>query len=198
MHRITRPFRMVFLMCMAVAMLAAGCAAPPRGGTLSVLSPDFSGFGEELARQLVANRQDGRKSGERLILTTLVNLDDLYETSGFGRTITEALSTSLFKQGYGVTEIRKAPGLYVKSDSGELTLTRDAALIARQQEAQAIIAGTYSLTPTTVIVNVRMLDAGSADVLSVGSLELQRSTNINYLLAGRKGAAIGPMSAYER
>ncbi len=188
----------VFFVLMTAVVLLAGCSGARRGGTVSVLSPDFFGFGDDLARQLVANRQDGRKSGERLILTTFVNLDDLYETSGFGRTLTEALSTSLFKQGFGVAEIRKAPGLFVKSDSGELTLTRDASLIAQQQEAQAIIAGTYSLTPTTVIVNVRMIDAGSSDVLSVGALELQRSANINYLLAERKGAAAGPMSAYER
>jgi TolB-like protein len=186
------------LILMAAAMLLAGCSGAKRGGTVSVLSPDFFGFGEDLARQLMANRQDGRKSGERLILTTFVNLDDLYETSGFGRTLTEALSTSLFKQGFGVAEIRKAPGLYVKSKSGELTLTRDATLIAQKQEAQAIVAGTYSLTPTTVIVNVRMIDAGSSDVMSVGALELQRSANINYLLDEKKGAVTGPMSAYER
>ncbi|MCK9295066.1 MAG: FlgO family outer membrane protein [Desulfobulbaceae bacterium] len=198
MNMTTCRFVKVFFVLMTAAVLLAGCSGPRRGGTVSVLSPDFFGFGDDLARQLVANRQDGRQSGERLILTTFVNLDNLYETSGFGRTLTEALSTSLFKQGFGVAEIRKAPGLFVKSDSGELTLTRDAALIARQQEAQAIIAGTYSLTPTTVIVNVRMIDAGSSDVLSVGALELQRSANINYLLAEKKGAAAGPMSAYER
>jgi len=198
MKMTTRPLWKAFFLLMAAAMLVAGCAAPKRGSTVSVLSPDFFGFGDDLARQLVANRQDGRKSGERLILTTFVNLDDLYETSGFGRTLTEALSTSLFKQGFGIAEIRKAPGLYVKSKSGELTLTRDASLIAQKQEAQAIVAGTYSLTPTTVIVNVRMIDAGSSDVISVGALELQRSANINYLLAERKGAVAGPMSAYER
>jgi TolB-like protein len=198
MNMTTCRFVKVFFVLMTVAVLLAGCSGARRGGTVSVLSPDFFGFGDDLARQLVANRQDGRKSGERLILTTFVNLDDLYATSGFGRTLTEALSTSLFKQGFGVAEIRKAPGLFVKSDSGELTLTRDASLIAQQQEAQAIIAGTYSLTPTTVIVNVRMLDAGSSDVLSVGALELQRSANINYLLAEKKGAVAGPMSAYER
>jgi TolB-like protein len=198
MKMTTRPLWKAFFILLAVAALVAGCATSKRGAAVSVLSPDFFGFGEDLARQLVANRQDGRKSGERLILTTFVNLDDLYETSGFGRTLTEALSTSLFKQGFGIAEIRKAPGLYVKSKSGELTLTRDASLIARKQEAQAIVAGTYSLTPTTVIVNVRMIDAGSSDVMSVGALELQRSANINYLLAERKGAAAGPMSAYER
>jgi TolB-like protein len=187
-------------LCMATftVMLLSGCSAPRQGETLSVLSPDFFGFGEELARQLVANRRDGGRSGERLILTTFVSLDDLYETSGFGRALTEALSTSLFKQGFGVVEVRKMSGLFMKRDGGELTLTRDAALIAKEQEVQALVAGTYSVTPTTVIVNVRMIAADSAAVMSVGGMELQRSANINYLLYETNGAAVGSMSAYEK
>lgn len=198
--RMDFPSRLIMLLALGFFLVTAlaGCAEPRSGKVVSVLSPDFFGFGEDLARQLVANRQDGRKTGERLILTTFVNLNDLYETSGFGRALTESLSTSLFKQGFGVAEIRKAPGLYVQNGSGELTLTRDASLIAQEQEAQALIAGTYSLTPTTVIVNVRMIDAGSSDVISVGALELHRGTNINYLLSEKKGAFIGPVSAYER
>ncbi|MCB2182840.1 MAG: hypothetical protein KQH63_12475 [Desulfobulbaceae bacterium] len=182
----------------ALILLLSGCSASRHGGTLSVASPDFFGFGEELAQQLVVNRRPGVGQNERLILTTFVNLDDLYETSGFGRTLAESLSGSLFKRGYGMAEIRKGPGLYVKSKSGELTLTRDASLIAQKEQVQGIVVGTYSLTPTTVIVNARMLEAGSAEVLSVASLELERSRNINYLLLDRSGAMTGALSAYER
>jgi hypothetical protein len=63
---------------------------------------------------------------------------------------------------------------------------------------QSIVTGTYSLTPTTVIVNVRLLDAGSQEVLSVAGMELQRSHNINYLLAGDGALVDGRLSAYER
>ena len=126
------------------------------------------------------------------------SLDDLYKTSGFGRALAEALSTSLFKQGFRVAEVRKAPGLYVKSKSGELTLTRDASLLAQQEKVQAIVAGTYSLTPTTVIINVKLLDASTSEVMSVAALEVQRSRNINYLLMEDGGGQLGPLSAYER
>ncbi|MBI5558392.1 MAG: hypothetical protein HY885_12220 [Deltaproteobacteria bacterium] len=198
MNMTTLRFCRCFILSIFCAGILAGCAVSRPGGTVSVISPDFFGFGEDLARQIINNRRDGRGSGERLILTTMVNLDDLYETSGFGRALTEALSTSLFKQGFGIAEIRKAPGLYMKDKEGELMLTRDASLIAQKQEAQAIVAGTYSLTPTTVIVNIRMIEAGSSEVMSVGALEIQRSANINYLLVEKKGIVIGPMSAYER
>lgn len=183
-------------------LLASGCVRQTgnTGGTASVVTPDFFGVGEELALQLENGlRYSG--AGQQLILTTVVNVDDLYATSRFGRALTEALSTSLFRHGFGVQEIRKSSELLVKSGKGELMLTRDAALMARQQSAGAILTGTYALTPTTVIINLKLLEAGSQQVLSVAGLELQRSRSINHMLAagsGGGGFADGMLSAYER
>jgi TolB-like protein len=175
----------------------SGCAGE-KPKDFTQIAPDFFGFGDQLADQLVVNKRQKGVEGERLILTTFVYLDDLYQTSSFGRAMTESLSSALFRRGFRVAEIRKGPGLYVKSKSGELTLTRDIALIADQQEVQAIVAGTYSLTPTTVVVNARLLAAESEEVLSVAGLEIERSANINYLLSERKGPVVGPLSSYER
>ncbi len=168
-------------------------------GTVSVKSPDFFGFSDYLARQLVANRPNGAiLHGERIILTSMVNLEDLYETSAFGRTMTESLSTTLFKYGFRVAEVRKAPSVFIRSQEGELVLSRDVALLAANQAVHGIISGTYSLTPTTVIINVRLLDATSQEVLSVAGLELQRTRNINYLLTERGIFNDVQLSAYER
>ncbi|MBU0681368.1 MAG: hypothetical protein KKD73_08100 [Proteobacteria bacterium] len=175
-----------------------GCLWAKPGGTVSAVTPDFFGFGDYLARQLVANRGYHGSSGERIILTSMVNLDNLYETSAFGRTMTESLSTCLFRYGFRVAEVRKAPSIFIRDKEGELLLSRDAALVAKSQQVQSIVTGTYSLTPTTVIVNVRLLDAGSQEVLSVAGMELQRSHNINYLLAGDGALVDGRLSAYER
>jgi TolB-like protein len=170
------------------ALLLGGCVPPATtGGTASVVTPDFFGVGEELALQLTSGMR-GARGGQRLILTTVVDLDNLYATTRFGRTLTEALSTSLFRHGFGVVEIRKSAELLIRDNRGELMLTRDAKLLAKQQQAAAILTGTYSLTPTTVILNLRLLDAGSQQVLSVAGLELQRSRNINHLLAVGGGA----------
>lgn len=198
----------LLLLALLLVLLMTGCGTSGKNGTISLATPDFFGFGDHLADQLVANRRPGTGGGsERLILTTFVNLDNLYESSGLGRAMAEGLSASLFRQGYRIAEIRKAQELFFKRDSGELALTRDAALVAREQDAQAIVVGTYSVTPRTVIVNVRMVAADSTEVLSVAGLEIERGVNVDYLLTasaastagdgGRSGVS-GPMSAYER
>ncbi|MDD5758373.1 MAG: FlgO family outer membrane protein [Desulfobulbaceae bacterium] len=187
--------RVLFLFTMAGL---AGCSTGQAPQTVSSLAPDFFGIGEELAQQLIAHRQDGSGAGERLIFTTLVNLDDLRQTSKFGRTLSESMATQLFQHGYGVVELRKTANIMLQTNNGEMILSRDASRIAKQYEANAIVAGTYSLTPKTVILNVKLLDVNSNAVLSVAGMELERSSTINYLLAEQVGLVDEHLSGLER
>lgn len=179
-------------------IICTGCGKVQPPPTVSAASPDFFGFGDELAHRLLASRQGGSGQGEKLILTTLVDLDDLYRTSAFGRAMTEALSTCLFKRGFRVEEIRKTSAVYIKKRSGELALTRDVDLVAGGENAYAVVTGTYALTPNTVIVNVRMIEAISGEVVFAAGLEIERNRNINSLLARTDGISRYELSAYER
>lgn len=185
------------LLCIA---LFTGCAVfkDRPGGTASVITPAFFGIGEELALQLTANLRINLDADSRVLMTSLVNIDDLYETSRFGRTMTESLATRMFRFGYGVIEIRKAADVMIKNRKGELMLSRDTEKLADQQAVDAILTGTYALTPTTVIVNIKMLEAASHDVISVAGLELQRTSAINGMLAESVEFADAQLSVYER
>lgn len=171
------------------------------GGTVSVVTPDFFGLGEDLAHQLVGNlRSGGRPAGTRLILTSLVDLDDLERSSRFGRALSEALATQLFRRGFEVEELRKTDTVMIRNPTGELALSRDVDRLAREHRAHGLVAGTYALTPGTVIVNVRLLDAASQSVLSVAGIEIQRSAAINSMLTSGGGFGLrdGELSGYER
>ena len=195
--------RLQVLTILLLILPLLGCGFSRQGRSLSIAAPDFFGLGEELAVQLSTGMRQPLGGGGRLILATMVNLDDLYGTSRFGRTLTESLATRLFRHGFGVIEVRKAADLLVKGKTGELILSRDTKLLAGQHDAVAVVTGTYSLTPETVIVNARLIDAGSNNVLSVAGLEIQRSRAINAMLAGAtsRGRADGKsfdLSAYEQ
>ncbi len=194
-----RGWRLFFAAACFSLLLGCGLGTNRPGGTVSVISPDFFGIGEDVALQLAGNLRRPLGPEQRIILTTFVNIDDLYETSRFGRTLAEAVSTRMFRHGFGVVEIRKASDLQVKIASGELLLSRDASLLADGHAVDAVVVGTYALTPDSVIVNARMLNGLSEEVLSVAGLEIQRSRTINNLLAARdQGLADPEMSAYER
>lgn len=187
--------------CLVIAALGAvllgGCGPTLRqGGTVSVMSPDFFGIGENLARQLEMNHRQ-RLKGEQVIMTSFVPLDSLDSSSDFGLAMSEALATQLFHHGVEVVEARKAKAVMVVSDKGEFILSRRGEEIAKEQRATAIVSGTYSLTPQTVIVNVRLLRAVGSEVLSVAGIEIQRSPAINALLAKSPGGAGPELSVYE-
>ena len=183
---------------LSLLLFGASCTTVPTNKTVSVAAPNFFGLGEDLAQQLITNRRRSLGKGERLIFTSLVNLDDLSSTSKFGRTLSESLATRLFQYGYGVEEIRKLSTILVKDSFGEIILSRDVAKLAKQHNCDLVVAGTYALTPRTVIINVKFLDALSNEVISVAGMELQRSTSINYLLSNNDGIVDPILSSYER
>jgi hypothetical protein len=185
------------LLLIVVTVFGTGCSTAQNGRAVSVASPDFFGIGEELALQLIENRRRSLGHGEKLVFTTMVNLDQLHTTSKFGRTLSEALATRLFQHGYGVEEIRKIAGILIKDDYGEIILSRDASKLVQQHDCDLIVAGTYALTPSTVIINVKFLDVMSKKVISVAGMELQRSNTINYLLSDTDGIVDARLSAYE-
>lgn len=187
-----------FWMIGILVLMLASCGRVQTGPLVRTVSPDFFGFGEEIANQLLASQHNGFGHGEKIILTTLVDLDDLQQTSAFGRAMTEALSTCLFKRGFRIIEIRKTLALYIKKKSGELGLSRDTARLSEDEDVYGLITGTYVLTPGSVIVNIRMIEAASQEVLSVAGLEIERGGNINSLLARSEANDRYRLSAYER
>lgn len=183
----------------SLLIVFAGCVKTSSSKAITAHVPDFFGVGQELSLQLVENRRRSFGKGERLIFTTIVNIDDLGHTSRFGRTLSESMATSLFQLGYGVVELRKQANVLVKDKEGELVLSRISSRLAKQHAAEAIVAGTYSMTPTSVIINIKLLDAMSKEVLSVAGLELNRSHSINSMLGELQqfGMVDSELSGYE-
>ncbi len=167
--------------------LPSGCsqASPPvTAARANVIqnSPTIFALTMDLAGQLKANLRNGYLEDWPLIVTTLVNIDSLDSSTRFGRTISEALGEEVFRQGGIVKEVRSARAVYLKPRTGEMMLSRDVKLLARNLDARAVIVGTYSIGARSVIVNVKMVDIRSQNVISVATLEIARSTSIDALL----------------
>ena len=117
-------------------------------------------------------------------VTTLVNLDDLYTTSTFGRMYSEQLMSELSMRGFDVVELRHSDALQFLASEGEFALSRDAGFVRRERELGGVIVGTYVASPQRVYVNARLIDPSSSRVLSAGSVEMDKTTEISKLLRG--------------
>jgi len=117
-----------------------------------------------------------------VIVATLVNINALEESSPLGRLVSEQIGSRLSQQGYQVVELKLRQKLYMKRSEGELMLTREIRDIARQQEAQALVIGTYTVGSDRVFLNVKLTQVESNITLAAVDYALPLDLNIRMLL----------------
>jgi TolB-like protein len=117
-----------------------------------------------------------------IAVTTFVDVDNLYQSSTFGRILAEQLMSELTMRGYRVVEMRLSDSMQIMFQSGEFSLSRETGIIRDNQEISAIVVGTYAASPHRVYLNSRMIDPSSSMILSAGTVEMRKTREIARLL----------------
>jgi len=130
----------------------------------------------QLSLQLLDNVQENGFNESVVIVTTFVNLNDLYETSALGRIMSEQLIGELQKAGTEVIDARMSTSLQISEGFGEYALSRDMSQLSYVHDAQAVVVGTYSVAAEEVIVNARLLHQANGSVLSSASIVFPTDT----------------------
>lgn len=172
--------------------LAALAACSKRYDDLPVFSPipmkDYANHSVgRFKTSYMAEQIDGYYRGTNpgpIGVTTFVNVDDLYNTSTFGRMYGEQLMSELAMRGYDVIELRHSDALQFMNNTGEFALSRDSGMVRRSQELGGIVVGTYVVSPVRVYINARLVDPSSSLVLSAASVEMSKSDEIARMLRG--------------
>ncbi|NCC25673.1 MAG: hypothetical protein EOM25_10845 [Deltaproteobacteria bacterium] len=172
-------------LCLIALILAVGCTALKRqkqdvtGPPPVDLIAEARNASADLTAGLLANMQPDVP----IIVTSLVNVDNVQESSRFGRIFSELLASGLSRQGFLVKELKMSQkDIFVRKQSGEFALSRDLRDIATNQNVQAVAVGTYAVASSTVYVSVRMI--GSADDLLISSWDqaIPLDSNIRAML----------------
>lgn len=121
-----------------------------------------------------------------VLVTSLVNIDDLDSTSTFGRIAAETIATGLTDRGYRITEVKLSNNLFIREKSGEFMLSRNLEKISADYDALAVLVGTYAISPNKVYINTRLVNTTNGLVISAHDFELPATRDIRYLLRSRK------------
>jgi len=100
-----------------------------------------------------------------LLVSTIVNVNKLEESSGPGRMITEQISGRIVQLGYKTIEPKLRNGLTIQG-SGELILSRDIKLLKSSFPAQAVVSGTYAVGNDQVSINLKLIELSEGRILS--------------------------------
>lgn len=164
------------LSAMTAAFALSGCAQAPtytvNAGMPVLESSTPSGNLNSMiifvSDQLLRN-SDISQPSKAIIVVPFVSLDDLKETSGFGRLLAEGLIHELQVRRWNVVDFK----LINRSNSNwEIDNKGDIQKISEQYKAGHIVTGTYTVANEKVFVNAKILDIETAAVISSGQAVL--------------------------
>ena len=119
-----------------------------------------------IAEQLFDTKSN-KKNPTRVILTSFVDLNNLENTSTFGRLVSESMFNELHIRKFLVTDFRGQEAVTVNED-GEFHITREVEKLKDIVDAvEYILVGTYvKFENQSLLINARILDSVSGNVLS--------------------------------
>lgn len=115
------------------------------------------------------------------ILTNVVSLGNLGESSELGRLIGEHLMHELQLRFWTVSDIRLNRDVVI-NETGEFALSRDVKKLRDNIPAANVVTGTYTNTPEGVLVSVRVLDMTTGQVMSSAQTRLAKDRFISSLV----------------
>ncbi|MFQ5431190.1 MAG: FlgO family outer membrane protein [Nitrospinota bacterium] len=174
----------VVALIFSIGMLSASCVTGfvPKSSYQKSATDRFGTH--YLAKEIFNNLRTPAVINSPTIITSFVDLNELEKTSVFGRLMAEKLLDELSRKGFQVVEVRRAQDLFIKKSVGEMILTREINELASVTKARTVLAGTYVATSEGVIINARLIDIKSPEILSTVSYEVELTEEIENLIRG--------------
>ncbi len=157
---------------------------PPEGSILAHANT----FAGDALEQMLRGRVN-KTAG--ILAATMVNLDNLDESSSFGRLVMQQIASRLGQYGYRVMDVRLRADMSIRPD-GEFMLSRDVSkLMQANYGAEAVLVGTYSVAAGKVYCSVRVLRLSDSAVVAAYEYYLPRKGDTARLLRGSGNGAVG-------
>ncbi|MBU4261560.1 MAG: hypothetical protein KKC76_06715 [Proteobacteria bacterium] len=141
---------------------------------------------QSMAEDLVMTLEDPDPQNgtlaDGLVVTTFVDINNLYRTSSFGRYVAGQLMNELQRYSYQVIEMRKNLSVVVQEKRGEFGLSRNPEEIPSSHEAGAMLTGTYLVGEREIIVNASIIDNRRGELLSSATVIFPRNSLGNLML----------------
>lgn len=133
-----------------------------------------------LTEQIERNAQPDSRM-RPTVITSFVDLNNLSETSALGRLMGEHFMHQLQIRGWNVTDMRMTRDLII-NEEGEFSLSRELKRLRGSYSAANVVTGTYTVTMDGVLINVRVLDLASGQVVSTAQTRFLRDKFISSLV----------------
>ncbi|MBT3379114.1 MAG: hypothetical protein HN742_13195 [Lentisphaerae bacterium] len=134
-------------------------------------------------RLMVTSMRQGLPPDEPILVSSFVDIDDLTQSSTFGRIVAEQVASNLAQQGYKVVEMKlRQEGIFIKERAGEFLLSRELQAISASHEASAVLVGTYAVAEDMVFVTCRLVLVEDSSVIAAHDFSVPIGPNVFRML----------------
>ena len=152
-----------------------GCASTEDGLGANLITVNYRAADALIAGVSLDPRQP-------VLMATLVDLENLTESTRLGRLFSEQIGSRLSNKGVRVKELKLREQLFMKQNTGELMLSREVRDVSQAHDAQAVIVGTYTSSGQTLYINLKLVRPEGNIVVSAHDYSLPLNANIKGLL----------------
>ncbi len=138
------------------------------------------------------------RSSVTVMATVPVNINNLKVSCPLARQMMEEVTRWMVQAGYRMQEIRKGKDIFFQQKQGEMLLTRDASLLANRKVAsQAVLTGTYVVSPEQVRFSIRLIHTPTNEVIAMGTATVPITPDVLPLLIDEHTEAVKLMPSVQ-
>ena len=127
-----------------------------------------------------------------IVVSTLLNVKNLKETSAFGRIISNQIATSLHESGYQIIGMDLPADVFMMTESGGLELPDKDQAILRKYKAVIMVGGVYAAGKQHVYVSLRAVDRFTKQMVASTDFPVILGPDVKMLLKNKDEGVIAP------
>ncbi|WP_394754182.1 FlgO family outer membrane protein [Crenothrix sp.] len=101
-----------------------------------------------------------------IVVSTLLNVDNLNQTSSFGRIVSDQIASAFNGLGYQVIGMEMPIDLFVMKEGGRFHLSDETKAMLRHYHAATLLGGVYAPGKHNGYVSLRMVDINSKNIIA--------------------------------
>jgi curli biogenesis system outer membrane secretion channel CsgG len=178
---------MVFIVVLLIPMLNACVRSGYNNNALyPVQDIDLIEVSHKSVKTLLEQSSKKIPKGSLIVVSTLVNVDNLKQTSAFGRIVSNQIGSAFNNAGYRIRGMELPTNSFVVSEGGFLHLTDETKKSLRDKNVSALLAGVFAAGKKSAYVSLRLVDISSTDIISSTDFVVPMGPDTKALLKSRK------------
>lgn len=117
-----------------------------------------------------------------IIAASFADINDLSQSSTFGRIASQQLTSQLTAAGYSVVEMLLRNSVYISETQGAFLLSREINDISAQHNAHLVLAGTYAVAENNVFVTAKLIRTSDSVIVASHDYALPYTRDMRSLL----------------